>query len=82
MKVFGCRRYGGYSGGLILVAGNTLDEAYDAYRKDPNYSWMHNDWDDNEQYDYYYPKDRWEEFPELEAKCEKPKVIIEEGYSE
>lgn len=28
MKLFGCKRDGGYSGGLILVAANTKEEAF------------------------------------------------------
>jgi len=82
MKVFGCYRTGGYSGGLILAAGNTLDEAYNAYLKDPKYSWMHWEIDTDEYDEYYYPKLNWMEFSELEAKCDVPKVICEDGYTE
>ena len=28
MKVFACKRYGGYSGGLAVVAANSAEEAF------------------------------------------------------
>ena len=32
MKVFGCKRTGGYSGGLIIVAANNLNEAFETFK--------------------------------------------------
>ena len=40
MKVFGCKRSGGYSGGLIIVAANSLNEAFETFAKDDRYEWM------------------------------------------
>ena len=40
MKVFGCTREGGYSGGIILVAANSIEEAIDVYRNDSDYDYQ------------------------------------------
>ena len=37
MKVFGCTREGSYTGGIILVAANSIEEALEAYRNDSDY---------------------------------------------
>lgn len=90
MKVFGCNVQLPYSGGGILVAANNLDEAirvaaeeyrllFDCYKsKDiimfakPNEAdFIESDW---------YPKDKWKEITELTCNCDKPHVIIENGY--
>lgn len=91
MKVFGCKRSGGYSGGLIIVAANSLNEAFETFAKNDRYEWMI-DW-----YDFdtskitedvtkvdsnTYPRDDWFEIPELVANVDSPKVISEGGYTE
>ena len=82
MKVFGCTRDGCYSGGIILVAANSIEEALEAYRNDSDYD-CH--WDEYEKgkidYYYYQPK-RWKEYPQLTYNSDKPCVILEEGYTE
>ena len=40
MKVFINVRRGSYSGGMILVAANTKEEAIKAFREDKDYDWM------------------------------------------
>lgn len=72
MKVFGCKRSGGYSGGLIIVAANNLNEAFETFAKDYRYRWMTN----------IYPKGDWFEIPELVANVDSPRIIIESGYTE
>ena len=81
MKVFGCYREGDYSGGVILVAADTVEEAYNVYMKDENYDWMHAEIDDESMYNYYH-LDKWHEFDKLTANCDEPQVICEAGYSE
>lgn len=81
MKVFGCYRQGGYSGGMILVAADSVEEAYDVYMKDENCDWMHAEIDDESIYNYY-PLDEWQEFDKLIANYDEPQVICEAGYTE
>lgn len=53
MKVFVNKRTGQYSGGMILVAANSAEEAHKAFHADDDYSWM---WDENYdrmEIDYY-----------------------------
>lgn len=81
MKVFINVRSGSYSGGMILVAANTKEEAIKAFREDNRYSWM---WDETEEdiEDYYYKEDEWMESFVLTANVDTPQVITENGYSE
>lgn len=91
MKVFGCKRSGGYSGGLIIVAANSLDEAFGTFAKDDRYEWMI-DWFDFDTSKIIedvtkvdsntYPRDNWFEIPELVANVDNPRVINEGGYTE
>lgn len=91
MKVFGCKRSGGYSGGLIIVAANSLDEAFETFAKDDRYEWMIEWFDfdtdtvieDVTKVDSNtYPRDDWFEIPELVANVDSPRVISEGGYTE
>ena len=91
MKVFGCKRIGGYSGGLIIVAANSLNEAFETFAKDDRYKWMI-DWYNFQIEEYteditiidseYYPRDNWFEIQELVANVDSPRVISEGGYTE
>lgn len=91
MKVFGCKRSGGYSGGLIIVAANSLDEAFEIFAKDDRYEWM-TEWFDFDTGKIIeditivdsdtYPRDNWFEMPELVANVDSPRIIIEGGYTE
>ena len=82
MKVFGCTREGNYTGGIILVAANSIEEALEAYRNDSDYDYQWYEYEEDKiDYLYYEPK-RWKEYPQLEYKGDKPCVILEEGYSE
>ena len=91
MKVFGCKRSGGYSGGLIIVAANSLDEAFETFAANKIYEWMI-DWFDFETNQFTenvkkvdsntYPRDNWFNIPELVANVDSPRVISEGGYTE
>ena len=72
MKVFGCKRNGGYSGGLIIVAANSLNEAFETFAKDYRYRWMTN----------IYPRCDWFVITELTANVDTPRIIDEDGYTE
>ena len=85
MKVFANYRSGGYSGGVILVAANSAEEAHKAFHENEYLKWMWNDinWE-NPPYveDLYYKPDGWKEMPMLEAHVDKPQVLTEAGHSE
>ena len=91
MKVFGCKRTGGYSGGLIIVAANSLNEAFETFAKNDRYEWMI-DWfdfdtgkiiEDVTKVDSNtYPRDDWFEIKELAANVDSPRIIIEDGHTE
>lgn len=85
MKVWINKRTGGYSGGMILVAANSAEEAHKAFHAYPDLYWM---WDnitwDTPPYvlDHYYLPENWEEMPMIEAKVDNPQVLVESGYTE
>ena len=94
MKVWMCKRtddFGGYSGGLAVVAANSKEEAFKIFFEDMTYGWMVNkidvetgdDFEDCTKWkSYYYPLEKWFECKELTANVDRPCVIIEDGYSE
>lgn len=71
MKVFGCRRDGVYSGGLIIIAANNIDEAIKIARRE-GYS--------QQGYDYF--SSDFFEYESLSYNGNYPCVIDEDGYSE
>ena len=91
MKVFGAKRSGGYSGGVILVAADSLEEAVLTASKDPLFEWRF-DWLDEDYKSHdgdlkyfhscYYPLENWKEIDGLTWSGDKPVVIIEGGYTE
>lgn len=85
MKVWINKRCGGYSGGMILVAANSAEEAHKAFHADPNLDWMWGDitWETPPYVEeYYYLPENWEEMPMLEANVDTPQVLAEAGYTE
>lgn len=91
MKVFMCKRQGSYSGGLAIVAANSIEEAFKTFFEDEEYEWMVDkydletyEWtDDVTQWrSHYYPLERWYECKILTANVDKPCVIMEDGHSE
>lgn len=86
MKVFMCKREGGYSGGLAVVAANSAEEAFKTFFEDPDNYWMVNKWGHTDDYTVwisdYYPLEKWFECDKLTANVDKPCVIMEDGYTE
>jgi hypothetical protein len=94
MKVFMCRRQGGYSGGLAVVAANSKEEAFKTFFEDKENDWMVSKWTHTDEYteEYtddstkwhsdYYPLDKWFECKKLTANVDKPCVIMEDGHTE
>lgn len=92
MKVFACQRQGGYSGGLLIVAANTVEEAFlTAARHKPISYWFYwvdaNGWCEDDGnirhlYSDYYPLSKFYEEPRLTADVTEPQVIAEGGYTE
>lgn len=86
-----CKRTGGYSGGLVVVAANSKEEAFKTFSEDDRYAYMVDTYDldtyklveDVTQWrSYYYPLEMWFECNILTANVDKPCVIMEDGYSE
>ena len=91
MKVFMCKRQGGYSGGLVVVAANNVKEAFKTFFEDEDYDWMVDKYDVEtgeftdactKWFSDYYPIDEWFECKELTANVDTPCVIMEDGYTE
>lgn len=89
MKVFMCKRTGGYSGGLAVVAANSVEEAFKTFFEDKDYDWMKYDCEIGKDMDDftnwrsdYYPIEKWFECKTLTANVDKPCVIMEDGYTE
>lgn len=91
MKVFMCKRDGGYGGGLAVVAANTKEEAFEVFHSSKCYEYMVDN-SDIETGEYtedlsrcnslYYRREDWFEVPILTADTIVPKVIEEGGYTE
>ena len=91
MKVFICKRHGGYSGGLAVVAANTRDEAFEVLHSHKDYEWMLDNVDfktecvtnDIKRSDsYYYRREDWYEVSNLTADTMIPRIIAEGGHTE
>lgn len=93
MKVFGCTRHGGYAGGIILVAANSLDEAISIFTHSDKLDYLC-DWTDSEGCwaepgspgatcsSDDYPLDEWREYEHLSCDFTEPQVILHESYAE
>jgi len=89
LSLFAAKRDGGYSGGLIVVAANSIDEAYQTYIE-----WVEATGNPNclyERYEYAYgdadvynryPRENWYEIGGVKVVCDAPRVIDEDGYTE
>lgn len=90
MKVFACKYQGDYAGGLIIVAANNINEAFETFAKDEEYDWLIEYFDNEGHYtdditkvdSPYYPRDKWFEMHELTANVDSPRVICEDSYME
>lgn len=89
LKLFAAKRSCGYCGGLIVVAANTIDEAYQTYidwvESTNNEHYVYARYEDLDGFvvvDDKYPKDTWYEIPAVKVICDIPMVIDEDGYTE
>ena len=91
MKVFMCKRCGGYSGGIAVVAANNKEEAFKTFLTDKDYDWMVDKYDVDtgdftddctKWHAYFYQMESWFECKALTANVDKPCVIMEDGYTE
>lgn len=89
MKVFACKRSRSWSGGVALVAANSVEEAFTLFFNDPNYEVYVNKFINGEFTDdiykwetYEYNLKDWFELPMLIANVETPQIILENGYTE
>lgn len=92
MKVWMNKIQTDYTGGLLLVAANSAQEAHKLCLNSDKleYVYWEEYWnEDREDEDYgctedevFYPHDGWQEVPNLEYHGEIPCVIAEEGYTE
>lgn len=73
MKVFVNKRMGNYSGGMIIVAANTAEEADKVFRNDDFATWVEIE---------EYKKENWKEIEGLTCDTDIPCVIDEDGYTE
>ena len=94
MKVFMNKRQGDYTGGLLLVAANSAQEAHELCvnsekMEDIYWEWFYGEIYDDVVHEQYkervynsYKWDGWEEIPNLWYAGVKPCIIAEEGHSE
>lgn len=82
MKVFYCPMSQPWSGGGLMVAAPTKEEAIKAFMDNKGLNWL---WEKDEDGNYKsdnYPASKWIEIEDLEYKGDKPCVINEDGYAE
>ena len=90
MKVFMNKRQGDYTGGLLLVAANSAQEARELCLNSEKMEDIY--WENDYEYETKehikmpvyncYKWDGWEEIPNLWYAGVKPCIIAEEGYTE
>ena len=84
MKVFCCKNQQSYGGGLILVAANTKEEAFNtaSVDKDINYVFYEIEYNTGIFISDTYPLNMWFEVEHLSTDLTEPKVIIEDHHTE
>lgn len=92
LKLFAAKRNCGYFGGLIVVAANDIEEAYNVYREwalNNEKPWIYLGYkqvtkDILGEYEEVsiYPRDKWYKIDGVEVLCDAPRVIDEDGYTE
>lgn len=92
MKVYVCRFSGGYCGGLVVVAANSADEAYNVVKNDEQFEWIFQQVDENGE--YYRSRSEWTEetccyhrkdfrlLKGVTANVKTPQILIEDHYEE
>lgn len=90
MKVYVCRFSEDYCGGLVVVAANSEDEAYNVVKNDKALNWINVGGDGN----YIENRDDWGErtccyhrkdfrlLKGVTADVERPQILAEEHYLE
>ena len=82
MKVFCCKNQCSYGGGLILVAANTIEEAFSIASINEDTNWLFYKMKSGELVSDTYPINEWFEVEHLSTDLSEPQVIIEDHYSE
>lgn len=90
MKIFYNLRTGQYSGGMIVVAANSPEEAHHTMMLDDNIAWSSDPLDEDsnviEDRDkwthWYYKKENWLLMNGATYNGPEPKILAESGYSE
>ena len=82
MKVFCCKNQCSYGGGLILVAANTVEEAFSIASLDEDTNWLFYTINSGELVSDTYPINEWFEVEHLSTDLSEPQVIIEDHYTE
>lgn len=82
MKVWINKRIGSYSGGMIMAAANSAEEAHEVFHNDSDYSYMYHRFDDGTYDDYNYKLENWKEVSRVIYTGDKPCIIDENGYTE
>ena len=82
MKVFCCKNQCSYGGGLILVAANTIEEAFSIASINEDTNWLFYKMKSGELVSDTYPINEWFEVEHLSTDLSEPQVIIEDSYSE
>lgn len=93
MKVYGATREGIYAGGVILVAADSVEEAFATAALSKHTSWMFY-WVDKDGFMTTpkgdgaklscpaYPFEKWKEIQHLSWEGDCPQVILEDSYAE
>lgn len=87
MKVWMNKRQGDYTGGLLLVAANSAEEAHELCVNSKKMEYIYwvdymSENGDKTPIDDCYKWDGWQEVPNLWYAGVKPCIIAEEGYTE
>lgn len=94
MKVFACKRHDSYAGGIILVAAESIEQAFEVASSLDCMVWAFEWFDENDEYtnryspdavkvkSEYYPIEYWYEVKHMEYDCDIPQIILEESYGE
>jgi hypothetical protein len=84
---------GGYAGGIVLVAANTIEQAFELASlspkcdfwfnwETPDGSWAAPKSDGAILRSDYYPFEKWREYEHLSCDYTEPQVILEESHAE
>lgn len=83
MKIFINKRCGGYSGGLLVVAADTAEQATAAVLADKKYKYLIDDFGEVPVLDdSCYREANWQELCGVYAHYAEPTVLAEDGYTE